>query len=402
MNTLSAKRIVLVVTGGIAAYKAPDVVRRLRDAGAQVRVVMTQSATEFITPLSLQAVSGFAVRTDLFDRAAEAAMGHIELARWADAVVIAPASADFLARLCHGFADELGSALCLATTAPVLAAPAMNQQMWLHPATQDNITTLAARGLTLAGPALGSQACGEFGPGRMFEAEAIVSATAALFQSQRLAGRRVLITAGPTREPIDPVRYITNYSSGKMGYAVAAASLEAGAAVTLVSGPTGLEPPTAATTIEVSTADEMCSAVMRHVEAADIFIATAAVADYRPDTHMRKKIKRNGAELVLNLVPNVDILHKVAHSKHPPFTVGFAAETQDLEQNARAKLAAKSVDMIAANAVGRADIGFNAEENELLVIWEDGMRNLPRAPKSRIARTLVDLISERLEGSGAA
>ena len=402
MNTLSAKRVILVVTGGIAAYKAPDVVRRLRDAGAAVRVVMTPGAMQFITPLTLQAVSGFEVRTALFDPAAEAAMGHIELARWADVVVIAPASADFLARMRNGLADELASALCLATAAPILAAPAMNQQMWQHPATQDNIATLTARGLTLAGPAYGSQACGEFGPGRMIEAEDIVLATTAVFRNQRLAGRRVLITAGPTREPIDPVRYITNHSSGKMGYAVAAASLDAGAAVTLVSGPTDLTPPSAATTIDVSTAQEMCEAVMRHVEAADIFIATAAVADYRPDTLAPKKIKRNGSKMVLDLVPNEDILHKVAHSKHPPFTVGFAAETEDVEQNARAKLAAKSVDMIAANAVGGPDIGFNTDENELLVIWENGMRNLPRAPKSRIARTLVDLISERLKGSGTS
>ena len=402
MNTLSAKRVILVVTGGIAAYKAPDVVRRLRDAGAAVRVVMTPGAMQFITPLTLQAVSGFEVRTALFDPAAEAAMGHIELARWADVVVIAPASADFLARMRNGLADELASALCLATAAPILAAPAMNQQMWQHPATQDNIATLTARGLTLAGPAYGSQACGEFGPGRMIEADDIVLATTAVFRNQRLAGRRVLITAGPTREPIDPVRYITNHSSGKMGYAVAAASLDAGAAVTLVSGPTDLTPPSAATTIDVSTAQEMCEAVMRHVEAADIFIATAAVADYRPDTLAPKKIKRNGSKMVLDLVPNEDILHKVAHSKHPPFTVGFAAETEDVEQNARAKLAAKSVDMIAANAVGGPDIGFNTDENELLVIWENGMRNLPRAPKSRIARTLVGLISERLKGSGTS
>ena len=398
MNTLSAKRVIVVVTGGIAAYKAPDVVRRLRDAGAEVRVVMTPGACEFITPLTLQAVSGFEVRTELFDPAAEAAMGHIELARWADAIVIAPASADFLARLSNGFADGLASALCLATGAPVLAAPAMNQQMWQHPATQDNIATLTARGVTLAGPAEGSQACGEIGPGRMLEAEDIVTAAMALFRSQRLAGRRVLITAGPTREAIDPVRYITNHSSGKMGYAVAAASLDAGAAVTLVSGPTGLEPPNTATTIDVSTAQEMCDAVMRHVEAADIFIATAAVADFRPQVCAPNKIKRNGSKMVLDLVANVDILHEVARSRHPPFTVGFAAETDNIEQNARAKLQAKSVDMIAANAVGGPHIGFNTDDNELLVIWENGMRNLPRAPKARIARTLVDLISERLEG----
>ena len=400
MNTLNAKRVILIVTGGIAAYKAPDVVRRLREAGAEVRVVMTPAATKFITPLTLQAVSGSLVRTQLFDSAAEAAMGHIELARWADIIVIAPASADFLARLRFGRADELASALCLATEAPVLAAPAMNQQMWQHPATVENLAQLSARGVVLAGPAEGDQACGEVGPGRMLEAPDIVSAAAALFKNQRLAGRRVLITAGPTYEPIDPVRYITNHSSGKMGYAVAEAALAAGGVVTLVSGPTGLKPPAAATTVAVSTAQEMCEAVMSRVANSDIFIATAAVADYRPDTTQSRKVKRSDSPMALNLVPNEDILHKVAHSPHPPFTVGFAAETENVEHNARSKLASKSLDMIAANLVGGPETGFNADENELLVIWRDGMQNLPRASKGRIARSLVDLISERIDQSG--
>lgn len=395
MNTLNAKRVILVVSGGIAAYKAPDVVRRFREAGAEVRVVMSPNATEFITPLTLQAVSGAEVRTALFDPAGEAAMGHIELARWADVVVIAPASADFLARLRSGLAEELGEALCLATSAPILAAPAMNQQMWLHPATQENITALTERGVKLAGPVEGSQACGDFGPGRMVEADAIVSAVAALFQKQSLIGCNVLITAGPTRESIDPVRYITNHSSGKMGYAIAAASLEAGATVTLITGPTSLEPPIAATTIQVSTAQEMCDAVMSDVEEADIFISTAAVADYRPDKQSTKKIKRDGQNLALDLVPSVDILRKVAKSPCRPFTVGFAAETDNIERNARDKLITKSLDMIAANDVGGTDVGFNTDENELLVIWKDGEQNLPRAPKTRIARALIDLITER-------
>ena len=327
-------------------------------------------------------------------------MGHIELARWADIIVIAPASADFLARLRFGRADELASALCLATEAPVLAAPAMNQQMWQHPATVENLAQLSARGVVLAGPAEGDQACGEVGPGRMLEAPDIVSAAAALFKNQRLAGRRVLITAGPTYEPIDPVRYITNHSSGKMGYAVAEAALAAGGVVTLVSGPTGLKPPAAATTVAVSTAQEMCEAVMIRVANSDIFIATAAVADYRPDTMQSRKVKRSDSPMALNLVPNEDILHKVAHSPHPPFTVGFAAETENVEHNARSKLASKSLDMIAANLVGGTETGFNADENELLVIWRDGMQNFPRASKGRIARSLVDLISERIDQSG--
>ncbi len=394
LTALAARRVLLIVSGGIAAYKSPDVVRRLRDAGADVQVVMTPAAGAFITPLTLQAVSGREVRTELFDRAAEAAMGHIELARWADVILIAPATADFLARVRLGLANDLATAVCLASEAPILAAPAMNQQMWKHPATQDNLTALAARGMHFAGPGAGSQACGEVGPGRMLEAIEICAATAALFERGLLTGRRVLLTAGPTREPIDPVRYISNHSSGKMGYAIATALREAGALVTLISGPTILPPPAGVATVEVETAQQMYEAVMARLPT-DIFIATAAVADYRVDNAAANKIKRQDRALELKLVPNEDILKSVAATKPPPFTVGFAAETNEVERHAREKLAKKAIDMVAANLVGGASLGFNADDNELLVIWRGGSQLLPRAAKTRLARDLVDVIAAR-------
>ncbi|MEX2479913.1 MAG: bifunctional phosphopantothenoylcysteine decarboxylase/phosphopantothenate--cysteine ligase CoaBC [Gammaproteobacteria bacterium] len=395
MSVLNAKRLLVVVSGGIAAYKAPDVVRRLGDAGAEVRVVMTPAATAFITPLTLQAVSGHEVRTALFDPAAEAAMGHIELARWCDAVIVAPATADFLARLRLGQADDLATAICLATDAPILAAPAMNRLMWQHPATQDNLAVISARGVTICGPGTGSQACGENGPGRMADVEFIVEAVAGLFAPGSLSGARVLITAGPTREAIDPVRYISNHSSGKMGYAVAEAAREAGAAVTLISGPTRLAPPPGVATIAVESAQEMLDAVLATVAAADIFIATAAVADYRPAQPAAAKLKRDRNARQLELVPNPDILATVAARPAPPFTVGFAAETEAVEDHARAKLERKGVDMVAANLVGGAELGFNSDDNELLVIWRGGQRLLERAPKGRIARALVRIVAER-------
>lgn len=402
MTALNAKRILLVVTGGIAAYKAPEVVRRLRDAGAEVQVVMTPSATEFITPLTLQAVSGREVRTALFDAAAEAAMGHIELARWCDAVVVAPATADFLARVRLGRSDDLATAVVLATSAPLLLAPAMNQQMWQHPATRDNLDALVARGVVIAGPGSGDQACGEVGPGRMIEAQEIVRATAALFENGALAGVSVLITAGPTREPIDPVRYVSNHSSGKMGYAVAAAAAEAGARVTLVSGPTRLPPPDRARLIGVETATEMHGAVTREVADCDIFIATAAVADYRPASAEAQKIKRSGDDLVLTLKPNPDILAAVAAREDAPFTVGFAAETNDVAKHARDKLERKRVDLIAANAVGPGDVGFNSDDNELTVFWAGGSEHLGRASKQALARRLVALVAARYRGRAGA
>lgn len=397
MNSLAGKRVLLVVSGGIAAYKAPECVRRLREAGAEVRVVLTAAAAAFVTPVSLQAVSGHPVRSELFDPAAEAAMGHIELARWADAVVVAPATADIIARLRAGLADDLATTLCLASAAPLLLAPAMNQQMWQHPATQDNLAVLAARGVTLCGPDSGSQACGDTGPGRMVEAPALCAATAALFATGGpLAGRRVLLTAGPTREAIDPVRYISNHSSGKMGYAVAAAAHAAGATVTLVSGPTRLAAPAGVSRVEVESAQDMHAAVMARIADCDVFIATAAVADYRPARAAPGKLKRDGSAMTLELVPNPDILGDVARRPAPPVTVGFAAETHDVERYARSKLAAKGIDMIAANLVGAGDVGFNADDNELLVLWADGEARLPRGPKAVLARQLVDLIGARL------
>ncbi len=395
MNTLFAKHILLIVSGGIAAYKSPDVVRRLRDAGAEVRVVMTPAATRFITPLTLQAVSGHPVREALFDREAEAAMGHIELARWADAVVVAPATADFIARLRSGMADDLAGAVCLASAAPLLLAPAMNQQMWSHPATQDNLAALTARGVLLAGPASGSQACGETGPGRMLEADELVAASAALFATGALAGLSVLVTAGPTREALDPVRYLTNHSSGKMGYAVAAAAAEAGAAVTLVSGPTRLEAPPGVACVAVESARDMHAAVMRALPGTHIFVATAAVADYRPAQAAAAKLKRDGRDLEVRFVPNPDILAEVAASPSAPFTVGFAAETHEVEKHAREKLARKRIDMIAANAVGGSDSAFHGDDNALTVIWHDGEQHLERAPKTRLARRLVELVAAR-------
>jgi phosphopantothenoylcysteine decarboxylase / phosphopantothenate---cysteine ligase len=394
LNALAARRVLLIVSGGIAAYKSPDVVRRLRDAGAEVQVVMTPAASAFITPLTLQAVSGREVRNELFDSAAEAAMGHIELARWADVVLVAPATADFLARLRLGLANDLATAVCLATEAPILAAPAMNQQMWKHAATQDNLAALRARGVHIAGPGAGLQACGEVGPGRMLEANEICLATAALFKTGLLAGQRVVLTAGPTREPIDPVRYISNHSSGKMGYALAGALRDAGALVTLVSGPTVLPAPAGVTLVGVETAQQMFDAVMANLPT-DIFIATAAVADYRPANPAELKIKRSSSTLDLQLVANQDILKCVAATSPAPFTVGFAAETNDVERHARKKLENKAIDMVAANLVGGPGLGFNADDNELLVLWRGGSQNLPRAAKTRLARALVDVIAAR-------
>lgn len=398
MHSLTARRLLLLVSGGIAAYKAPDVVRRLRDAGAEVRVVMTPAATRFVTPLTLQAVSGQDVRVALFDSAAEAAMGHIELARWCDALVVAPASADFIARLRAGLADDLASAVCLASAAPLLLAPAMNQQMWQHPATRENLDVLVARGATVCGPASGSQACGETGPGRMVESEAIVAAAAALFAPGTLAGLRVVVTAGPTREALDPVRYISNHSSGKMGYAVAAAARAAGAGVTLISGPTRLAAPAGVTLVGVESANDMLAAVNDALPACDIFIATAAVADYRPASASENKIKRDGATRTLELVPNPDILANVAARDDAPFTVGFAAETNDVEAYARAKLERKRIDMIAANHVG-GELGFDSDDNELTVLWNNGRAPLARASKPALARQLIELVATRYRAS---
>jgi phosphopantothenoylcysteine decarboxylase/phosphopantothenate--cysteine ligase len=391
---MKGKRILLGVTGGIAAYKSPDLVRRLRERGAEVQVVMTAGAQQFVTPMTFQAVSGRSVRTDLWDAAAEAAMGHIELARWADIVLIAPATADFLARLAGGRADDLLAALCLATEAPIAVAPAMNRIMWANAATAANVTLLANRGVLVLGPAQGEQACGEVGAGRMLEPIELAEQLAtSLIGGGPLQGRRVLITAGPTRERIDPVRFISNRSSGKMGYAVAQAAREAGATVVLVSGPVNLPTPPGVRRVDVESAAEMLAAVLKELHGTDIFISTAAVADYRPAHPAEQKIKKTSDTLDLSMERTVDVLATVAARPDRPFVVGFAAETESVEQNARVKLLKKNLDMIAANEVGH-EKGFDCEDNQLIVLSRTGRQDLGRASKLALARELVRLIGE--------
>jgi phosphopantothenoylcysteine decarboxylase/phosphopantothenate--cysteine ligase len=391
---MNGKRILLGVTGGIAAYKSPDLVRRLRERGAEVQVVMTAAAGQFVTPLTFQAVSGRPVRTELWDAQAEAAMGHIELARWAELVLIAPATAGFLARLATGQADDLLATLCLATEAPIAVAPAMNRVMWANAATVANVATLSQRGVRILGPAQGEQACGEVGEGRMLEPLAIVEQLeATLAVRGPLTGKRVLITAGPTRERIDPVRFISNRSSGKMGFAVAEACREAGATVVLVSGPVNLATPPGVTRIDVESAAQMLAAVQKEVPGTDIFISTAAVADYKPAHPADQKIKKTTDTLDVSMERTVDVLATVAARPDRPFAVGFAAETESVEQNARLKLMRKNLDMIAANEVGH-DKGFDLEDNALLVLWRSGRQELGRASKKVLARELVRLIAE--------
>lgn len=395
MGTLVNKRILLGVTGGIAAYKSAELVRRLREAGATVRVVMTDAACEFITELTLQAVSGHPVHRNLLDTKAESAMGHIELARWSDAILVAPASADFMARLAQGRGDDLLATLCLASAAPLAVAPSMNQQMWRNPATQENITVLQKRGVQVFGPGEGSQACGDVGPGRMLEPAELVTLTASCFETGDLDGLNVLITAGPTWEALDPVRGLSNKSSGKMGYAVAEAAAEAGARVTLVSGPVSLVPPERVTTVQVTSAEEMHNAVHDRIAGVAIFIGIAAVADYRPASAATQKIKKSGEHMTIELVRNPDILASVAALKPAPFTVGFAAETENLEAAARNKLASKNVNLIAANLVGGPEGGFGSDENRLLLVDHTDSIELPLAPKSKLARTLVQHIAKK-------
>jgi phosphopantothenoylcysteine decarboxylase/phosphopantothenate--cysteine ligase len=392
MNGLVNRHILLGVTGGIAAYKAAELVRLLRRAGAQVRVVMTRGATEFVTPLTFQALSGHPVRCELFDAAAEAGMDHIELARWAELVLVAPASADFLARLAAGRADDLLATLCLATPAPIALAPAMNQQMWRAAATRDNVQRLAARGVHLFGPASGEQACGDIGPGRMLEPAELARLAGELFASGPLAGVRALVTAGPTREAIDPVRFISNRSSGRMGFAVAEALALAGAEVTLVAGPVTLPTPPGVRRVDVESAAEMLAAAER--ERFDLLVATAAVADYRPVAAADSKIKKDKAGITLEMTQNPDILAHIAATRPEVFSVGFAAETDDLERYARGKLVQKKLDMIAANWVGGGR-GFDTERNALQVFWDGGGAELAEAPKAELARQLVVLIAER-------
>jgi phosphopantothenoylcysteine decarboxylase/phosphopantothenate--cysteine ligase len=401
MGTLANKHILLGVTGGIAAYKSADTTRRLREAGAEVRVVMTAGATEFITALTLQAVSGHPVHLHLLDTGAEAGMGHIELARWADAVLVAPASANFLARLAQGRADDLLSAVCLATESPVAVAPAMNQQMWSNAATQANLATLKKNGVRIFGPAEGSQACGEVGPGRMLEPADLVTLVADLFAAGELDGLSVVVTAGPTWEAIDPVRGLTNRSSGKMGYAIAQAAMEAGAKVTLISGPTALPDPDRVHTLRVESAQEMHDTVHAHIVDADIFIGVAAVADYRPARAAGGKIKKTEEKMTLELVRTPDILASVAALKPAPFTVGFAAETENLEQHARQKLETKKLDLVAANRVGPG-LGFEADENGLLLVEPGAVTELPAQPKTKLARALIRHIAARYRAKHTA
>ncbi len=393
MAGLEHRRILLGVTGGIAAYKSAELVRRLREAGADVRVVMTQGACSFITPLTMQALSGNPVHRDLLDESAEAAMGHIELARWAELVLIAPASADFIARLAHGFGDDLLSTLCLATAAPICVAPAMNQGMWRAAATQRNCGMLEQHGIALFGPASGAQACGDVGPGRMLEPQELLAAILARFDDGQLAGVRVLIDAGPTREAIDPVRYISNNSSGRMGFALAAAALASGARVTLIAGPVGLPTPTGVARVDVVSAQQMHDAVLAHIDANDIFIACAAVADYRPTQTAPHKIKKSAEHLQIELVRNPDILAAVTARKPHPFTVGFAAETHDVVTYARGKLENKRLDLIIANDVSRTDIGFDSTHNEVTLISADQTTALARGLKADLARDLITAIA---------
>ncbi|MCG8391840.1 MAG: bifunctional phosphopantothenoylcysteine decarboxylase/phosphopantothenate--cysteine ligase CoaBC [Pseudomonadales bacterium] len=396
MHRLVNKRVLLGVTGGIAAYKAADLVRRLQDVGAQVRVVMTQGACEFITPLTMQALSGHPVHTTLLDPTAEAAMGHIELARWADLVLIAPASANFMARLAHGHGNDLLTTLCLATGAPIAIAPAMNQQMWADTSTQKNLLILQEKGIHVFGPGSGSQACGEVGAGRMLEPLDILQHAAEVFDYQLLTGKHVVITAGPTRESIDPVRYITNKSSGKMGFALAEAAAEAGARVTLIAGPVNLPTPSRVNRVDVVRAVDMYDTCLEVVEqGCDIFIATAAVADYRPTVTADHKIKKSTEEIHLTLVKNPDIVASVAEHSKRPFTVGFAAETQDVMAYAQGKLVNKKLDMIATNDVSGSNVGFNSDNNALTVIWPGGHKVLPLASKAQIAKQLIELIAIR-------
>ena len=389
-------RILLGVSGGIAAYKSAELVRQLRAAGAEVQPVMTRGAARFITATTLQALSGRSVRRSLWDASAEAAMGHIELARWADAILIAPASADTLARLAQGRADDLLGTLCLASRAPLWLAPAMNQAMWAHPATRANIAVLAGRGARLIGPASGEQACGDVGPGRMSEPAEIVAALSVAPTSDLLAGRRVLISAGPTFEDIDPVRFLGNRSSGRMGFAVAEAARDAGARVRLVAGPVALPTPPGVERIDVRSARAMREAVLAHAGDCDAFIAAAAVADYRPAQVHAQKRKKDGNDWHLELVANPDIVAEVAALPGRPFVVGFAAETQDVETHARAKLARKRLDMIAANLVGCDGRGFEAGENALSVFWPGGGKEIALGDKRAVADQLIALIAARL------
>ena len=393
--TLKGKRLLLGITGGVAAYKAAQLARLLSKAGADVRVAMTEAATRFVTPVTLQALTGQAVWTDLWDPRVPDNMGHIELSRDRELIVVAPASADFLGKLAGGLAGDLLSALCLARRCPLMAAPAMNVEMWENPAMQRNLHTLRGDGVFLAGPAAGDQACGEVGMGRMLEPEELVAEIEAFFQPKLLSGKRVVVTAGPTEEAIDPVRSITNASSGRMGYAVARAAREAGARVTLVSGPVALAAPAGVERIDVKSAEQMLEAVKKAVAQSDVFIAVAAVADYRVKNRSAQKIKKGAPGLTLELAENPDILAHVAAMKDGPFCVGFAAESEQLAQHAKAKRAKKGIPLLAANL---APAAIGAEDNEITLFDDAGEHPLGRGPKLQLARRLVAHIAGMLAG----
>jgi phosphopantothenoylcysteine decarboxylase / phosphopantothenate---cysteine ligase len=401
MYSLANKHVLLGVSGSIAAYKSAEVIRRLQDLGATVRVVMTAAAIDFITPLTLQALSGNPVHTTLLDTEAEAAMGHIELARWADVILIAPISANFMAKLANGEASDLLSALCLASRSLLAVAPAMNQGMWSNPSTQNNLGYLRSRGIHIFGPAEGSQACGDKGLGRMIEPRDIAELTANLFETGSLAGMKVVVTAGPTREAIDPVRYISNNSSGKMGYALAEAAAEAGAETILISGPVNLEPPSRAKIIYVTSAREMHVAALEEASNCQLFIACAAVADYRPANQAKRKIKKSQDEITINLVKNPDIVADIAALVHRPFTVGFAAETPQtkdcLEIYAREKLERKNLDLIIANDVSGRTIGFDSDDNAVLVVETSSSEMIPKISKTILSRQLIAKIAQMLK-----
>ncbi len=398
LSQLCNKRILLGVTGGIAAYKAAELVRELRKAKAEVRVVMTAAAQEFITPLTLQALSGNPVHYSMLDPEAEAGMGHIELARWADIILVAPASADFIARLTQGMGNDLLTTLCLASDAPLAICPAMNQAMWRDEMTQANIQRLSdlkGKRFHYFGPADGEQACGDVGPGRMLEPSLIAEQCAKLFISKSLSGLDVVITAGPTREAIDPVRFISNHSSGKMGYALAEAARDAGARVTIISGPVRLEAPDKINVININSASEMLEASLEVQQNCDIFIAAAAVADYRPLQIAQQKIKKSGEQMQMALIKNPDIVATIAQLEKKPFVVGFAAETQDVAIYARGKLVNKNLDMIIANDVSNTDIGFNSDNNSVTVFWGENQQDFPRMAKSALSNELIDLIAHQ-------
>ena len=394
MSSLSNKRIILGVTGGIAAYKSAEIIRRLQDQGAEVRVVMTSAASEFIRPLTMQALSGYPVHSNLLDSDAEAGMGHIELARWADLLLIAPASADFIANMVHGRANSLLSAIHLATLAKVAVAPAMNQAMWNHPASLANIAVLKERDVTLIGPEEGLQACGDIGPGRMEQPDSIISSVSSLFNTGSLAGKKVVVTAGPTREALDPVRYISNHSSGKMGYALAAAALEAGAEVFLISGPVTLDAPPRCHLIPVISAQDMLEASLNLALDVDIFIAAAAVADYRASAVSSQKIKTQVSSMTIHLEKNPDIVSAVATANEALFVLGFAAETENVEAYARDKLERKKLSAIIANDVSRPDIGFSSDDNEISWIDRTSTVAFSKRSKAQLARDIIEHMAQ--------